>query len=87
MHCDMLEDDLYAEGYKCNTTCQAAPEKQVEVHCDCLRSFMGITLPKPCEWVTKAIDGEKTECPTVPDTMPNFDWRCDPRIETCSEGK
>ena len=87
MHCDMLADDMYVQGYKCNTTCQAAPEKQVQVQCSCLRTFMGITLAKSCEWVIKSIDGEEsTECPPVPDTMPQFDWQCDPRIETCSEG-
>ena len=88
MHCDMLADDMYVQGYKCNTTCQAAPEKQVQIECTCLRTFLGITLAKSCEWVIKSSDGEEsTECPPVPDTMPQFDWKCDPRIETCSEGK
>ena len=48
---------------------------------------MGITLPKTCEWVTKTMDGKRTECPPVPDTVVNFDWQCDPRIEPCTPGQ
>ena len=75
----------------CNTTCQAAPEMQVEVECDCLRripisSKRVITFPKPCEWIIKTIEGEMTECPEVGSTLPAFDWDCDPRNETCAEG-
>ena len=84
----MLEDSLYIQGYKCNTTCQAAPEKKVQIECSCLRKFMGITLAKSCEWEIKTMEGEEsTECPSVPGTMPQFNWQCDPRIETCAEGK
>ena len=86
MHCDMYHNDLYLQGYSCNTTCQAAPEVQVEVECDCLRRLGFITFPKPCKWVTKTMEGEKTECPEVSSSMTQFDWQCDPRNETCPEG-
>ena len=83
----MLQDNLYLQGYSCNTTCQAAPEIQVEVQCDCLRRLGFITIPKPCTWVTKTLKGEKTVCPEVPKSMSQFDWQCDPRNETCPDGK
>ena len=88
MHCDMIYDDLYVQGYKCNTTCQAVPEQEVQVECDCLRRIMGLTFPQPCKWVYKTMEGEKSDgCPAVPESMPQYDWQCDPRNGTCAEGK
>ena len=84
MDCDIYKDDLYLSDYRCNTTCQSTPEIEVHVVCNCVRRFRGITLPIPCRWEIFTPDGDKTECPkpTV-----DFDWRCDPRNETCAEGK
>ena len=48
---------------------------------------MGLTFPQPCKWVTKTMEGEATECASVPATLPHFDWQCDPRNETCADGK
>jgi len=88
MHCDMIYDDLYVQGYKCNTTCQAVPEQEVQVECDCLRRIMGLTFPQPCKWVYKTMEGEKSDgCPAVPESMPQYDWQCDPRNGTCAEGQ
>jgi len=87
MHCDMLHEDLYVQGYACNTTCQAEPEVQVQVQCDCLRRVMGLTFPQPCKWVTKTMEGNSTDCASVPATLPQFDWQCDPRNETCADGQ
>ena len=119
MHCDMLHEDLYVQGYACNTTCQAEPEVQgkvyflrskifpnlksvpvncstrvlftfsilVQVQCDCLRRVMGLTFPQPCKWVTKTMEGNSTDCASVPESLPQFDWQCDPRNETCADGK
>jgi len=88
MHCDMIYDDLYVQGYKCNTTCQAVPEQEIQVECDCLRRIMGLTFPQPCKWVYKTMEGEKSDgCPAVPESMPQYDWQCDPRNGTCAEGQ
>merc|ERR1719480_5625 len=48
---------------------------------------MGLTFPQPCKWVTKTMEGEATECASVPATLPHFDWQCDPRNETCADGQ
>ena len=49
---------------------------------------MGLTFPQPCKWVYKNMEGEKTDgCPAVPESMPKYDWQCDPRNGTCAEGK
>ena len=34
------------------------------------------------------MEGEKSDgCPAVPESMPQYDWQCDPRNGTCAEGK
>ena len=96
----MLPDNQYIQGYSCNSTCQAAPEVKgevvskyysskilVELQCDCLRRHMGLTFPQPCKWRLLDDNGEVTQCPEVPPTMPEYDWECDPRNGTCAEGK
>lgn len=81
-NCDIVTNQTYVYNYKCETTCQMEPTKTIELICNCFFKVGPVKQVIPCKWQYE----DDEVCPEVPESA-QYDWECDPRLETCKEGQ
>lgn len=80
--CDIMDNAYYVSGYRCRAPCQAAPDTQVVLVCNCHEEMGKIHFVKQCTW-----EFPLGECPAVPESAPKFDWECNPLTQDCTQGQ